>query len=92
MKKRLTTRVTVRAFCYPWMTWATSIAPRDISAAQTAYWEDVMRKVMHSSEFKAVAERNQWDVDFKGAAETRKHFDEEYAATKKVMAYLGLIP
>ena len=61
-------------------TWRALIAPRDISAAQTAYWEDVMRKVVHSSEFKAVAERNQWDVDFKGAAETRK-----------VMTYLGLI-
>ena len=72
-------------------TWRAMIAPKDITPAQVAYWEDVLRKVVQSDEFKAAAEKNQWDVDFKGAAETRKHFDEEYAATKKVMTFLGLI-
>ena len=72
-------------------TWRAMIAPKDISAAQAAYWEDVLRKVVHSEPFKQAAEKNQWDVDFKGALETRKLMDEEYAATKKVMTYLGLI-
>ena len=72
-------------------TWRAMIAPRDVTPAQVAYWEDVLRKVVQSEDFKKAAEKNQWDVDFKGAAETRKHFDEEYAATKKVMTYLGLI-
>jgi tripartite-type tricarboxylate transporter receptor subunit TctC len=47
--------------------------------------------VTQSEEFKKAAEKHQWDVDFKGAAETRKHMDEEYARTKSVMTYLGLI-
>lgn len=72
-------------------TWRALIAPKDITPAQVAYWEDVMRKVVNSDDFKKAAEKHQWDVDFKGAAETRKHFDEEYAATRKVMTYLGLI-
>jgi len=72
-------------------TWRALIAPKDITPAQVAYWEDVMRKVVQSEDFKKAAEKNQWDVDFKGAAETRRHFDEEYAVTKKVMTYLGLI-
>jgi putative tricarboxylic transport membrane protein len=72
-------------------TWRAMIAPKDITQAQVAYWEDVLRKVTQSEDFKKAAEKNQWDVDFKGAAETRKHMDEEYAATKKVMSYLGLI-
>lgn len=72
-------------------TWRAMIAPKDITSAQVAYWEDVLRKVVQSEDFKKAAEKNQWDVDFKGAAETRKHFDDEYAATKKVMTYLGLI-
>ena len=72
-------------------TWRAMIAPKDITPAQAAYWEDVLRKVVQSEDFKKAAEKNQWDVDFKGAAETRRHFDEEYAATKKVMTYLGLI-
>jgi putative tricarboxylic transport membrane protein len=72
-------------------TWRAVIAPKDITAAQTAYWEDVMRKVVHSDDFKKAAEKYQWDVDFKGAAETRKLMEEEYARTKGVMSYLGLI-
>lgn len=72
-------------------TWRAMIAPKDITAAQVAYWEDVLRKVTQSEDFKKAAEKNQWDVDFKGAVETRKHMDEEYAATKKVMSYLGLL-
>lgn len=72
-------------------TWRAMIAPKDITAAQTAYWEDVLRKVMQSDDFKKVAEKNQWDIDFKGAAEARKLMEDEYAATKSVMTYLGLI-
>lgn len=73
-------------------TWRAIIAPRDITPAQTAYWEDVMRKVVQSDDFKKAAEKNQWDVDFKGAADTRRLLEEEYARTKTVMQYLGLIP
>ena len=51
----------------------------------------MLRKVIQSEDFKKAAEKNQWDVDFKGAVETRKHMEEEYAATKKVMTHLGLI-
>jgi putative tricarboxylic transport membrane protein len=72
-------------------TWRAMIAPKDITPAQVAYWEDVLRKVVQSEDFKKAAEKHQWDVDFKGAADTRKHMDEEYAATKRVMTYLGLI-
>jgi putative tricarboxylic transport membrane protein len=72
-------------------TWRAVIAPKDISPAQTAYWEDAFRKVMLSDDFKKAAEKYQWDVSFKGAVDARKHMDEEYVATKKVMTYLGLI-
>ena len=72
-------------------TWRAVIAPKDITAAQTAYWEGVMRKVTESDAYKQAAEKYQWDVAFKGAAETRKLMAEEYAATKSVMNYLGLV-
>ena len=64
-------------------TWRAMIAPKDITPAQVAYWEDVLRKVIQSEDFKKAAEKNQWDVDFKGAVETRKHMEEEYAEQKK---------
>ena len=72
-------------------TWRAVIAPKGITPAQVAYWEDVLRKVTESEEYKKAAEKNQWDLDFKGAAETRKHMEAEYEQTKSVMTYLGLI-
>jgi putative tricarboxylic transport membrane protein len=72
-------------------TWRAVIAPRDITPAQVAYWENVLRKVSESDEYRKAAEKNQWDVEFKGAAETRRHMEQEYEQTKSVMQYLGLI-
>jgi putative tricarboxylic transport membrane protein len=72
-------------------TWRAVIAPKDITPAQVAYWEDVFRKVMQSEEFRKAAVRHQWDAGFKGAAETRKLMEEEYAQTRSVMTYLGLV-
>jgi putative tricarboxylic transport membrane protein len=72
-------------------TWRAVIAPKDITPAQVAYWEGVLRKVAESDEYRKAAEKNQWDVEFKGAADTRKHMEQEYEQTKSVMQYLGLI-
>jgi putative tricarboxylic transport membrane protein len=72
-------------------TWRALIAPKDLTASQVAYWENVMRKLVQSDDFRRAAEKHQWDVDFKDAAETRKYFDEEYARTRRVMTYLGLV-
>jgi len=72
-------------------TWRAVIAPKDIMPAQVAYWEDVFRKVMQSEEFRKAAVRQQWDAGFKGAAEARQVMEEEYAQTKSVMTYLGLV-
>lgn len=72
-------------------TWRAVIAPKGITPAQVTYWEDVLRKVTQSEEYQRAAEKNQWDVGFKGAAETRKLMEVEYEQTRSVMTYLGLI-
>ena len=72
-------------------TWRAILAPKGITPAQIAYWEEVMRKVAASDEFRKSAERNQGEAIFKNAADTRKHMEAEYAQAKNVMTYLGLI-
>lgn len=72
-------------------TWRAILAPKGITPAQIAYWEEVMRKVAASDEFRKSAERNQGEVIFKNAADTRKHMEVEYEQAKNVMTYLGLI-
>ena len=67
------------------------IAPKDITAAQIIYWEGVLRRVTESEEFRRIAERNQWDVAFRDAAQTRKFMEADYAQMKRVMTYLGVV-
>jgi putative tricarboxylic transport membrane protein len=71
--------------------WKGVMAPKGITPAQIAFWEDVMRKTAQSDEILQYAEKNLWLVEFKGAAETRKWLDDEYAALKVIMTELGLV-
>ena len=71
--------------------WKGIMAPRGITPAQVAFWEDVMRKAAQSDDMRKYAEQNQWLVEFKGSADTRKWLDQEAAALKVVMTELGLV-
>ena len=71
--------------------WKGIMAPKGITPAQIAFWEDVMRKAAQSEDMRKYAEQNQWLVEFKGSAETRKWLDQEAAALKVVMTELGLV-
>jgi putative tricarboxylic transport membrane protein len=71
--------------------WKGVMAPKGITPAQIAFWEDVMRKTAQSDEIAQYAAKNLWLVEFKGAAETRKWLDDETAALKVIMTELGLV-
>lgn len=71
--------------------WKGIVAPKGLTPAQIAFWEDVMRRVAQSEEILQYAEKNLWLVEFKGSAETRKWLDDEAAALKVIMTELGLI-
>jgi putative tricarboxylic transport membrane protein len=71
--------------------WKGVMAPKGITPAQIAFWEDVMRKTAQSDEIAQYAAKNLWLVEFKGAAETRKWLDDETVALKVIMTELGLV-
>jgi len=71
--------------------WKGVMAPKGITPEQVAFWEDVMRKSAQSDEIRQYAEKNQWILEFKGAVETKKWLDDEYAALKTIMSELGLV-
>ena len=71
--------------------WKGVMAGKGLTPAQIAYWEDVMRKTAQSPEILQLAEQNQWIIEFKGAAETKKWLDEESAALRVIMGELGLV-
>ena len=70
--------------------WRGILAPKGLTAAQSTYWEGVMKKVSDSAEWKSDLEKNFWADDFIAGAQFRKDLDQEYAAMKAVLVDIGL--
>ena len=70
--------------------WRGIIGAKNITAEQTAFWENVFRRITASDEFRNYAEQNQWEITFRGAADSRKFMAEQYDELKGVMTYLGM--
>lgn len=70
--------------------WRGVISPGKIAPEQVAYWDGVFSTIAASGEFKALADKNQWIVNYKNSAETTRFFEGEYADLKEVMDFLGL--
>jgi putative tricarboxylic transport membrane protein len=71
--------------------WRGVIGAPGLTAEQTAYWEDVMRKLSATDAFAAFAQKNQLDIAFRGSADMRKYLDKQYGEMKEVMTFLGLV-
>jgi putative tricarboxylic transport membrane protein len=70
--------------------WRAIVGPKGMAAAQSAYWEGVLRKVTEMPEWKTDLERNFWSNDFVTGEQFRKDLAHDYAAMKTVLVELGL--
>ncbi len=70
--------------------WRGVIGPRGLTPQQAAFWEGVIQKVVENEEFRQYAAKNQWDITFRGAKETRAFMEQDYNQLKSVMTFLGL--
>ena len=70
--------------------WRAILAPKDLTAAQVAYWEGVLRKATEYPEWKTDVENNFWTDDFVTGPQLRKDLDKDYADMKAVLVDLGL--
>lgn len=70
--------------------WRAIMGPKGLSAAQIAYWENVLRKATMVPEWKEGIERNYWSNDFVTSAQFKKDLDKDYAEMKSVLVDLGL--
>ena len=66
------------------------VGPKGLTGEQVAFWENALRKVVESADWKAELERNYWGDFFMTGAEFRKKIDSEYRAMKGVLVELGL--
>ena len=70
--------------------WRAIIGPKGLSAAQAAYWEEVLSRVVASEDWKSTIEQQFWDSNFLRGREFGKYMEQEYAQTKVIMTELGL--
>jgi len=71
--------------------WRTVVGPKNLSAAQVAYWEGTIQRLMATPEWKKDAESTAAVSEFMGSAELRKYMESDYAQIKAFLLDLELI-
>ena len=66
------------------------IGPKGMTAAQIAYWENVLARVVESDDWKKDLENNYWEGQFLTSADTRKLLKTQYDQYKSVLINVGL--
>jgi putative tricarboxylic transport membrane protein len=70
--------------------WRALIGPKGMSAAQVAYWENVLARLVATDEWKNELETQNWDGRFLRSREFTQYMEKEYASTKAVLTDLGM--
>jgi putative tricarboxylic transport membrane protein len=70
--------------------WRSILGPKGLTAEQVAFWENALRTVVQSADWKAELERNYWADFFQTGAQLRATIASEYTAMKGVLVDLGL--
>ncbi len=70
--------------------WRGFIAPKGLTPAQIAFWDQTFAKLVQADEWKKDVETNVWTESFTASAETRKHLDHENEVTRTMLVDLGV--
>jgi len=70
--------------------WRILVGPKGMTPAQIAYWENTLRRMTDSDEWKKELEENFWKANFQGTAENREFLARDYENAKVFLTELGL--
>jgi putative tricarboxylic transport membrane protein len=70
--------------------WRSVVGPKGMTPEQVAFWQNALRKVVESADWKAELARNYWGDFFQTGSELNATIDREYKAMKGVLVELGL--
>lgn len=70
--------------------WRGLIGPPNMTPPQIAYWDNVMKQLTQTDAWKKELADNNWDNEYRNAAETRKYMDADYAELKAFLTELEL--
>ena len=71
--------------------WRVVIGARGITQLQTAYWENVLARVVDTADWKTMLEKDSLTGEFLRSAETRAQLQAEYNELASIMSELGLV-
>jgi putative tricarboxylic transport membrane protein len=71
--------------------WRGFLAPKAVTPAQIAFWEQAFEKISQADSWKQDLARNAWTEDLRNAEETRKHLEAEEEHLGRMLAELGVI-
>jgi len=70
--------------------WRAIVGPKDLSSAQVAYWDGILRKATQVPEWQEGLQKNHWFDNYISGPEVDKHFEGQYNDMKSVLVELGL--
>jgi len=70
--------------------WRAIFAPKGLSPAQVAFWENALRRMAETAEWKADLEKNYWTEDFVTGAQLTREIERDYVYLKTMLVDLGL--
>jgi putative tricarboxylic transport membrane protein len=70
--------------------WRSMIGPKGLTDAQTAYWNQAIRKLIATEEWKKDLEENLWVDQYMNSRDSKIFLDKQYADIKSILTDLGL--
>lgn len=70
--------------------WRAIVGPKDMTSAQVAYWDDILRKATRVPEWQDGLKKFHWIDNYISGPAVMKHFESEYNDMKSVLVEFGL--
>ena len=70
--------------------WRAVFAPKSLTPAQLAFWENALRRMAEAPDWKADLEKNHWTEHFKTGAALQQELEQDYNWLKTTLVELGL--
>jgi putative tricarboxylic transport membrane protein len=70
--------------------WRLVMAPKDLTPAQSAYWDEAFRRLATSDEWNKMMQAQYLANSYLGAADLRKYLDRQHGEVRQVLVDLGM--
>lgn len=70
--------------------WRLVMAPKGLTAAQTAYWDDAFRRLATSEIWEKELEANHYSNNYLDSDQTTRYLSQQYGEVKQILTEIGL--